>query len=238
MTGLDRTEQCCGVCLPTLTWRSGILFIHPDGSLAAESSAPTRPNGRFRAGCAQPAGRGSPPAMARNNERLCRAAERRSEAGRSAFSGVLLSHPKPTLLRRPPPLREAVGLKGPEGVAEIAQIAADAVVPPISCLPPKSCSQTGSANCGNPCHGRCGHRRRSGNCANCPTSLGPRNAKPCHGDAVAQAHAAATLCRLVRRSAKPVAGIARIATTRVGGVTGRKWIVDVSTRERRVRESP
>src|SRR5216683_2119758 len=122
MTGLDRTEQCCGVCLPTLTWRNGILFIHPDGSLAAESSAPTRPYGRFRAGCAQPAGRGSPPAMARNNERLCRAAKRRSEAGRSAFSGVLLSHPKPTLLRRPSPLREAVGLKGPEGVAEIAQI--------------------------------------------------------------------------------------------------------------------
>src|SRR5260370_27542913 len=131
MTGPDRTEQCCGVCLPTLTWRSGILFIHPDGSLAAESSAPTRAYGRFRAGCAQPAGRGLPPAMARNNERLSRAAERRSEAGRSAFSGVLLSHPKPTLLRRPPPLRDAVGLKRPEGVAEIAQIAPDAVAPPI-----------------------------------------------------------------------------------------------------------
>jgi len=205
------------------------------GGRELRSDAPLWPlSCRLRAAC----GKRLAPAMARNNERLCRAAKRRSEAGRSAVSGVLLSHPKPTLLRRPSPLREAVGLKGPEGVAEIAQITADAVVPPISCLPPKSCSQTGSANCGNPYHGRCGHRRGSGNCANCPTSLGPRNAKPCHGDAVAQAHAAATLCRLVRRSAKPVAGIARIATTRVGGVTGRKWIVDVSTRERRVRESP
>src|SRR5260370_42689084 len=132
MTGLDRTEQCCGVCLPALTWRSGILFISPDGSLAAESSAPTRPYGRFRAGCAQPAGRGSPPAMARNNESLCRAAKRRSQAGRSAVSGVLLSHPKPTLLRRPSPLPRALGLEGPGAVAGVAQIGVDAVARPLS----------------------------------------------------------------------------------------------------------
>jgi hypothetical protein len=41
---LDRTEQCCGVCLPTLNWRIGMLSIvsteAPSTSLETMEAAP------------------------------------------------------------------------------------------------------------------------------------------------------------------------------------------------------